>query len=250
MIGTIASREFRGLFLSPLAWTVLAVVSFIMAWIFLLQVDQFMVLQPRLAAYPAAPGVTDLVAAPLYNSAAIILLLVVPLMSMRLVAEERRSGTLTLLRSAPVSVTDIVLGKYLGLLGFLGVLLALVALMPLSLGVGTTLDYGKWAAGALGLGLLLAAFGAAGLFMSTLTRQPVIAAVSSFGLLLMLWLIDLAGHGDSAATGASQYLSMLTHYQALLKGTFNSGDVVYYLLVIVGFLVFSIRKLDADRLQK
>jgi len=92
---------------------------------------------------------------------------------MRLFSEERRSGSLDLLLSAPASLTEIVLGKFFGLVGFMLVLLGLVALMPLSLAFATPLDLGRVAAGVLGLFLIMSAFGAAGLFMSSLTDQLV-----------------------------------------------------------------------------
>jgi ABC-2 type transport system permease protein len=148
-----------------------------------------------------------------------------------------------------VSMTEIILGKYLGVLSFFLILLCLLALMPLSLLAGTELDLGKLAAGLLGLTLLLAAFAATGLFMSALTEQPTIAAISTFGLLLLLWIIDWAGNSDNQGSGLFAYLSMLRHYETLLKGQFNSTDVVYYLLVITLFLGLSIRRLDSDRLS-
>ncbi|MGH8397641.1 MAG: ABC transporter permease [Gammaproteobacteria bacterium] len=249
MIFTIAGRELKHLFLSPLAWCVLAVIQFIVAWMFLVQVDNFLKFAPSLAGVASAPGVTDAVAAPMFSAASIVMLLVVPIMSMRLIAEERRSGTLSLLLSAPVSMTEIVLGKYLGLLIFLFIMLGLITLMPLSLAVGTHLDYGKLFSDVFGLGLLLGAFAAAGLFISTLTKQPVVAAVSSFGLLLLLWIISWAGRGDDRFSPSFHYLSLLDHYSSLLSGTFDTSDVLYYVLFITTFLVLSIRRLDAYRLQ-
>lgn len=251
MILTIAGRELRSLFLSPLAWSILAVVQLILAYVFLIQVELFMQWQPRLAAMEGAPGATDIIAAPLFRTAAIVLLLVVPLLTMRLVSEERRARTLPLLLSAPASMTEIVLGKYAGVMGFLLVLLGLTLLMPLSLVSGGGLDWGLLAAGALGLALVLASFAAAGLFLSTLTDQPTVAGVSTFGLLLLLWILDWAGGtGSETATETFAYLSLLTHYDALLKGIFDTQDVIYYLLFSVTFLVLSIRRLDAERLQE
>ena len=249
MILTIAGRELKHLFLSPLAWCVLAVIQFIVAWMFLVRVDAFLKFAPTLAGMANAPGVTDAIAAPMFSTAGVVMLLVVPIMSMRLIAEERRSGTLSLLLSSPVSMTEIVLGKYLGLVIFLLIMLGLITLMPLSLAVGTHLDYGKLFAGVLGLALLLGAFAAAGLFISTLTRQPVVAAVSSFGLLLLLWIISWAGSGNAEYSPVFHYLSLVDHYSSLLTGSFNSTDVIYYVLFIVAFLVLSIRRLDAYRLQ-
>lgn len=250
MIFTIAARELRSLFLSPLAWSILAVVQLILAYLFLSQLDVYMAFQSRLLGIEGAPGVTEIVVAPVFGNAAIVLLLVVPLLTMRLISEERRSQTINLLFSAPLSMTEIVLGKFLGVMGFLLLTILMIALMPISLLMGGSLDFGMLFSGLLGLFLLVSSFAAVGLFMSSLTAQPTVAAVSSFGVLLMLWVIDWAGSGDG--TQASElfgYLSLLHHFEALLRGVFDSSDVIYYLLFVLFFLVMSIRRLDADRLQ-
>lgn len=244
-IAIIAARELKSLFLSPLAWTILAVVQIILAWLFLVQLDQFAALQPQLAARPGAPGLTDLVVAPLFASAATVLLLVTPLLTMRVMSEERRQHTLTLLFSMPLSMTEIVLGKYLGLLALLGIMLAMIALMPLSLLLGGTLDSGQFTAGVLGLALIMASYAAVGLYVSTLTHHPGIAAVGSFGILLLLSLLGWPG-----ASGLFNYLSLTRHYEALLKGVFNSSDVIYYVLLTVVFLTLAVRRLDGERLQR
>lgn len=250
MIAVIAARELRSLFLSPLAWSILAVVQFILGYMFLIQIEVFLSVQPRLVGLPGAPGLTEIVVMPLFANAAIVLLLVVPLLTMRLISEERRAQTLSLLFSAPVSMSEIILGKYLGVMGFLLIMLLMIALMPLSLLIGGSLDLPLVAAGVLGLALLLASFAAAGLFVSTLTAQPTIAAVATFGLLLLLWILDWSGAaGDEGVSELLPYLSILRHYETLLKGIFDSSDVIYYLLFIGVFLILSIRRLDADRLQ-
>ena len=249
MIFTIAGRELRSLFLSPLAWAILGVVQFIYAYLFLSQVETFMALQSRLATLDGAPGVVDIVVAPLFANAAVLLLLITPLITMRVLSEERRNRTLSLLFSAPISMTEIIVGKYLGVLSFILILIGMLALMPLSLLVGTDLDLGKLAAGLLGLTLVVSAFTAIGIFMSSLTEQPTVAAITTFGLLLLLWIIDWAGSSGAPASGLLAYLSVLHHYESLLKGLFSSVDVIYYLLITVLFLGFSIRRLDADRLQ-
>ena len=249
MIFTIAGRELRSLFLSPLAWAILGVVQFIYAYLFLSQVETFMALQSRLATLDGAPGVVDIVVAPLFANAAVLLLLITPLITMRVLSEERRNRTLSLLFSAPISMTEIIVGKYLGVLSFILILIGMLALMPLSLLAGTDLDLGKLAAGLLGLTLVVSAFTAIGIFMSSLTEQPTVAAITTFGLLLLLWIIDWAGSSGAPASGLLAYLSVLHHYEPLLKGLFSSVDVIYYLLITILFLGFSIRRLDADRLQ-
>lgn len=246
MIFTIARQELRRLFLSPLAWTILAVVQFILAYMFLSHVDYYANVQSQLLGMDGGYGVTETVVAPLFANAAIVLLLVAPLTSMRLITEERRNKTLALLVSAPLSMTEIVLGKYLGLVFFLLIQVALIALMPLSLLAGGGLDFGMFAAGLLGLTLLLAGFAAVGLFMSTLTQHQTVAAVGTFGVLLLFWILDWAGQG--AGGGVLAYLSLLNHYEPFLKGVFDTRDAVFHLLFIVTFLALSVRRLDMDRL--
>ena len=245
----IAWRELRNLFLSPLAWCVLAVVQGVEAWLFLGTVEQYLEIAPRLAGNPEARGATLVISSNVFGTAGIILLLTVPLLSMRLLSEERRSGSLALLLSAPVSSTEIVLGKYLGLLGFLGCAVLMLLLMPLSLSLGTALDWGVLVAHVLGLLLLAGAFGAAGLYISSLSRQPVVAAMGSFGLLLFLYIVNMLSQGDARLSGILHYLSLTDHYSAFLYGGFDTADVAYYLLFIAGFLVFSVRRLTALRMQ-
>lgn len=247
MIFTIAMRELRSLFLSPLAWAMLAVVQVVLGLLFLWRIELFQLYQAQLLALENPPGVTEFVVPELFANAAIILLLVVPLVSMRLIAEERRNRTLSLLFSAPISMTEIVLGKYLGLLLFLLILVALIALMPLSLLAGGGLDFGLFGSGLLGLTLLLASFAAVGLFMSTLTQYPTVAAISTFGALLLFWILDWSGQGRGSGKLLAS-LSMFNHYRPFLEGLFDTADAVYHLLLITTFLVLSIRRLDADRL--
>ena len=249
MIFTITGRELKSMFVSPLGWIVLAVVQCILASFFLFYLIEFLKFSPSLASVPNTPGVTDYVSKNLFGTSSVILLIVVPLMSMRLIAEERRNGTLSLLFSAPVNMTEIVIGKYLSLLIFLLVMLGLITLMPLSLSVGTHLDYGKLFSGVLGLGLMLAAFASAGLFMSTITKQPIVAAIAGFGLLIFLWIINLIGDGNVRISPFCHYLSLTGHFNSLLMGNFDTSDVLYYVLFIITFLVLSIRRLDAYRLQ-
>jgi len=246
MIFVIARQELRRLFLSPLAWTILGVVQFVLAWMFLQSVNNFLVVQSQLLGMGGEYGITELVVMPLLGNAAVVLLLITPLASMRLVTEERRNKTLPLLFSAPLSMTEIVLGKYLGLVAFLAVQLLLVALMPLSLLLGGGLDLGMYASGLLGLLLLIGAFAAVGLFLSTLTQHQTVAAVGTFGVLLFFWLLDWARTG--ADGGVLPYLSLLNHYEPFLKGVFDTRDAVFHLLFITTFLALSVRRLDMDRL--
>jgi ABC-2 type transport system permease protein len=239
MIWTIAWRELRNLFQSPLAWTVLAITQIIFGLVFLAQISSY-------NSEGSTAGVTATVALPLFGWASILLLFVIPLLTMRLIAEERRNQTLTLLISAPVSMTEIVLGKYFGIVLYLLILSGMVLLMPLSLLFTSVLDGGLLFSAVIGLILLLASFTAIGLFMSTLTVSPTLAAIASFGALFLLWVFALSA--DLFGDNVLSYLSIINHYVPFLEGLLNTRDVVYYLVVIIVFLAFAVRRLNADRL--
>ncbi|MFT5656794.1 MAG: ABC-2 type transport system permease protein [Gammaproteobacteria bacterium] len=248
MILTIARREITTLFLSPLAWVILAVVQVLLGYMFLVQLDNFFLLQPQLLQLENVPGVTDIVIAPLFSLAAIILLMIMPLITMRTIAEEKRSKTLSLLISSPISMSEIVLGKFLGLFIFILILVCQLMLMPLSLFVGTEIDVGKLFSIFISMLLLLSSFAAIGLYLSSLTSNQTIAAVGTFGALLMLWIVDWIGEALPDNQGVISYLSLLQHHKSMLEGVFNTADVAYYLIFITVFLVLTIRQLDRERL--
>ncbi len=245
----IAGRELRSLFLSPLAWTILGVTQLILAYMFLTQIDYYLTIQAKLLGIPGAPGVTDLVVAPLFGNAAVILLLITPLLTMRTISDERRNKTISLLFSAPISLTEIVLGKFLAILAFSLIILCSITLMPLSLLTIGELDMGKFFACLLGMTLLMASFNALGLYMSAVASQPTVAAVGSFGALLLLWIIDWAGSNSGNSSSLLEYISIMRHFENLLRGLVNTSDIIYFVLFIAGFLILSIRRLDNDRLQ-
>ena len=250
MIITIANREFKSLFLSPLAWSILGILQFIFAFLFLSQVESFVAYQAKLAEIQSAPGITDVIITPLFANAGVILLLVIPLLTMRLICEERRNKTLTLLLSAPLSNRDIILGKYLGVLGLLLLIISLITLMPLSLIIGTQLDWGKFFSSILALTCLVAAFSSVGLYMSCIAPHPTIAALGSFGLLLLLWILNASASLQAQTSELFEYMSILKHFQSLQTGLINTTDLSYFVLFTATFLLLSIRRLDNDRLQK
>lgn len=248
----IAAHELRRIFVSPLAWAILAVIQLILGIIFLLTVSD-MLTNPTMLSNPSV-GVSQIIAGSVLGFASLLFLLVVPLLTMRSFSEERRTGSLDLYRSAPVSLTQLVLGKFLGLTGFMLVVVLLASTMPLSLLPATPLDLGRIAAGMLGLFLMMVAFTAAGLFISSLTEQAVVAAVVGLVFLLLMWLIgwfsdwtvNIAGQ-DWHVGEPFGYLSMTNHFNSFIGGIFNTADVVYYLLFAALFLMLTVQRLDMER---
>lgn len=242
----IARQELYRLFLSPLAWVILTLSQFLLAYLFLSHVDFFTASQSQISAIPGAPGVTELVAIPLLSNTTMIILLLTPLLTMRSLAEERRNETMPLLLSAPLSLSQVVLGKYLGYLAFFCLIALLALLMPLSLSIATTLDFYLLSAGFFGLILMVASFVAIGLYLSSLTKNPTVAAIGTFSLLFFLWIVDWAG---DAGLNALSWFSLLRHFEPMLQGQINTMDIVFYLILIISFLLLTVRKLDSERLN-
>lgn len=239
MILPLSGRELRSLFQSPLAWSLLGVITLIHAWLFLVQIESYLKIQASLVARSSELGVTDLIITPLLDSSAMVMLLITPLLTMRLLSEEYRSGTIQLLLSSPISPRQIVIGKYLALLGILFVSLLITALLPFSLLLGAEIDIGRVLASLLGLLLLLASYGAVGLLLSSLTEQPAVAAVSSYGVLLFLWIVNLSNQSS-----LFDWLSLASHYRNFLSGLVSTGDISYFLLIIIACLVMTLHQLE------
>lgn len=255
MIFTIAGKELRALFASPLAWLILTAMQIILGYGFLKRLDDFLQIQSQLARLASPPGVTELVAAPTFATAAAMLLFAVPLLAMRMIAEERRNQTLTLLISAPASMTEIVIGKFSGLMAFLLILVLQVLAMPLMLAAGTALDFGLLGTLTLALLLLAAGFAAVGLYASSLTAQPVAAALIAFGLLLVMLFAgesasdSLRARGWVVPAAFLQVFSPLRNFEPLGKGIVDSHAIACALLLTAGFLVLTVRRLDGQRLR-
>lgn len=244
MILTIARKEFRSLFATPSTWLILGALQFIFAWFFLARLDAFLQVQTQLAQLLNPPGVTQSVASPLLATVAFILMMLVPVFTMRLIAEERRNQTLVMLMSSPVASREIVLGKFLGLLLFLSLIIAACLIMVMTLALGTHIDIGLLLANALGLLLLTASYTALGLYFSTLTTQPIVAATSTLAALFGLWLIDVASSSGSVALKA---LAPTLHFQSFNAGLILSQDIAYFLLFSASCLLLAIRRLHNTR---
>ncbi|KKL93220.1 hypothetical protein LCGC14_1876860 [marine sediment metagenome] len=245
---TISQNELQRLFLSPLAWIILALSQLLLAYLFLTHMDYFNALQGKMSAIPGAPGVTELIAMPLLSNTGMICLLITPLLTMRTIAEERRNENLPLLISAPISIYKIVIGKFIGTLSFFLCLIVMTLLMVMSITLGSSLDWLQVLSGTLGLVLLVASFSVIGIYLSSLFKQPTVAAISSFALLFLLWIIDWASTNAAEFTLLS-WLSLLRHFQPMVQGQMNSQDVAYFLIIIFAFLLLTIRRLDRERLD-
>jgi len=247
MILTVAGKELKSMFSSPMGWIILALLQFIFGTFFLVGIDQYFQTMSGMIRPEQRVGVTEFVGHNVFSMASFIMLFAVPLLSMRLISEERKNQTLPFLFSAPLSLSEIVLGKFFGLVSFLTVMIAIIGIMISSLNIWAELDFGYVVANLLGLWLLVASFSALGIFMSSLTQQPIIAAIITFVALFALLILDYFFASDPNST--LNYLSLLRHFEPFSRGLIDTRDLAYFALFILTFLTFTVRRLDADRLR-
>ncbi len=246
----VAGKELRAYFHSPIAYLVLALYAVLCGFFFYNYTAAFVVQTFRMMAMgQMGPNVSinEYIIRPLYAGVlTVVLLLLVPLVTMRLFAEEKRSGTIELLLTSPLTDLQIILGKFLGALALYAIMVLLSFLY-----VGLLFLYGNPNARPLlaqGLGILL--FGGAllalGMFISTFTRNQIIAGVVAFALFLLLYVFDWVNAYSSTTVGrVMSYMALTTHFDNFAKGMIDSSDVVYYLSVIGMGIFLTARSVEA-----
>lgn len=250
---TIAARELRSFFVSPIAYVVLTGFLLLAGWFFFNLLANFSYMLQLYGSFqnPQALerlNLNEFVIAPLLHNLSIVLVILVPVITMRSFAEERRSGTFELLFTSPLAVGEIVVGKFLGAFVFLALMVALTGIFPLILFAYGNPEIGVILSGYLGLLLLGTAFVSIGLLTSSFTENQIIAAVSCLVTLLLLYVIGWPARTAEGAMGEILgYLSVVDHFGELVKGIVASRDVVYFLSVIFVSLFLTHRSIESLR---
>ena len=247
----IWQREMKNYFVSPIAYAVLTIFLMIAGLFFFGNLDEVVryTLSQAQAGQPGQPiDVPAYVVRMLFDTFTIILLFLVPMLTMRLFAEEKKQKTLELLLTAPINNLQTMLGKYLASLTFLVILLASAALTISPLFVYGDPDVKPILAAYLGLFLYGAALLALGLFISTLTENQIIAVVITFGVSLTFLMMSVFG---SSATGAvrdaTNYLSIINHLDDFIKGVIDTSHIIYYVTFAFVWLFLAYRSLESLR---
>ena len=231
-VWAVSVRELRSYFLSPLAYVVIAL---------------FLALSGYLFALILANG-REASLRGLVQNISVLYLFIVPAISMRLLAEEQRTGTVELLLTNPVQEWEIVTGKFLASVMLVLVMLGLTLLFPLFLFIYGNPDCGPIITGYVGIFLQAAAFLSIGLWASSLTQNQIVAAIVSFALLLILWLSENLGQFLGGTIGSIiSYTSVITHFQSFPQGVIQSNDVIYYLSLVLAGIVLSTLSLQSRR---
>ncbi len=245
----IAQKELRSYFASPIAYVVVGLFALVFGFFYVVMLNFFVTqsMQSAMGGGGAMNVNRDLIRYVLQN-VAVVVLFVVPLITMRAYSEEKRTGTIELLLTSPVSDLQIMFGKFLGAMALYGVMLAVTLIHIAMLFVYGNPEWKPVATGYLGLLLMGGCFISVGLLFSSLTKNQIIAAVLTFVVLLLLWVIDWATNFASPGVGTFlNYVSLTSHLDDFAKGIIDTKHVIYYLSFITFGLFLTSRAVDSER---
>ena len=247
----IAGRELRSYFASPIAYVLIGFFALVFGWMYVGVMGWFVQQGTQMGMGMGGPqslNVNQQMIRPLLLNLTVVFLFILPLVTMRTYSEEKRSGTIELLLTSPITDLEIILGKFLGALALYAVMLAVTVIH-----FGLLFWFGRpeWkplATAYLGLLLFGASFISIGLFISSLTRNQIVAGAATFAVFLLLWIVDWIGASfGPTAESVFKYLSMTGHLDDFIKGVIDTKHLVYYFSIIAFGLFLTARSVDTER---
>ncbi len=249
-VWTICRKELRSYFVSPIAYLLLTMFALIIGFFFWNALGYFVYLgmesQMRGEMFPM--NLNEQVIRPLLSNMSVVGLFLIPMITMRLFAEEKRTGTIELLATSPIEDTEVIVGKWLAAVVMYGCMMLLIALNFLFLFKYGNPDWKPLAIGYLGLLLQAAALLAIGTFISTLTKNQIIAGAATFGVCLLLWVLEwVSGYESATWARVLSYMSVITHFESFAKGVVDSKDAVFYVTLTFLGLFLTARSMESLR---
>ena len=249
-IWTIARRDFKSYVSSPIAYIVIAVFLAIMGWMFFFNLSHFNLQNLQYQQYNQgkAASITDGIIRPLFGNMNVIFLFLSPFITMRLFAEEKKVHTIELLMTSPVTLTEIILGKFFSTMLLLVIMLGLTLVYPVVLFATGNPDIGPIFTSYVGTLLLFSCYVAVGILFSAMTENQIVAGALTFGAMLFFWLISWATQSAGPVwSDILMYLSVISHYNNFSQGMLNTSDIFYYFSFIFVGLFLTHRVLDSFR---
>jgi ABC-2 type transport system permease protein len=245
----IAQRELNAYFSSPIAYVLIGFFALLFGWFFYVPLAYFEQQSMNMGMNPGqALNVNQMLVGPTLMNTTVIMLFLFPLITMRTYSEEKRSGTIELLLTSPVTDVQIILGKFLGAMLLYAAMLAITLIH-----IGILFIYGEpeWkpiATGYLGLLLMGGSFLSLGLFISSLTKNQIVAGIATFAVFLMLWVVNWIGTfvGPTMQTILT-HLSLTDHFDDFAKGIIDTKHVIYYLSFMAFGLFLTAKSVDSER---
>src|SRR5579885_1570007 len=250
---TIAGKELAAYFVQPVAYVVLTVFLLLGGFFFFELLSYFQIVLQMYAAMQNPQvlqhmNLNQRVIEPLLHNMSVVMVILVPAITMRTFAEEKRTGTYEFLLTAPIRTGEIVAGKFIAAAAFVLIMVGLIWIFPLILMVFGDPEVGVMGAGYLALALLGVCFVSIGLFTSSLTQNQIIAAISCLGILLLLYVISWPLQAGGGALGdLLRYLSLPQHFSEMVRGVIDTSDLVYFCTLIFVALFLTQRAVESVR---
>jgi ABC-2 type transport system permease protein len=244
----IAQKELRSYFASPIAYIIIGFFALPFGVFFYLYLGAFVRQSLQMAQYGGNMNVNQQVIRYVLQNASVIILFVMPMITMRTYSEEKRSGTIELLLTSPVTDFQIIVGKFLGALGlYVAMLLVTVVYIAILFVVGHP-EWRPLIASYLGLLLMGGAFLSLGLLISSTTNNQIVAGIVTFVVFLMLWIVGWFAESSGPLMGdVTKYLSITEHFDDFSKGIIDTKHVIYYLSLITFGLFLTAKSVDSER---
>jgi len=249
-IRAIAAKELRAYYSSPVAWVLMGLFAALFGYFYIVYLDAFVreSMGGQFGQGPQTVNVNMSMIRPLLGNASILILFVLPMVTMRTYAEEKRSGTIELLLTSPLKDFEIILGKYAGAMAMYLGILAVTGIYMSILFIWGSPAWQTVLSGYLGLLLLGGGFVATGLFISSLTNNQMVAGTASFVIFLLLWIIGWFGESAGPFWGSVlRYLSITEHFDDFGKGVIDTKHLIFYLSFIAFGLFLATKSVDSDR---
>lgn len=248
----IAQKELKSYFASPIAYVLIGLFALLFGWFYSAILSFFVRQSMQVSQFgfggPTTVNINQDLIRPLLLNASVIVLFVLPMVTMRTYSEEKRSGTIELLLTSPLSNLQIILGKFLGAMALYGLMLAVTLVH-----IGILFIYGEpeWlpiVTGYLGLLLLGGCFVSVGLLISSMTKNQVVSGMATFAVFLMLWVINwMADSSGPVTREVLTYLSITEHFDDFSRGVLDTKHVVYYVSFIAFGLFLTAKSVDSER---
>ena len=245
----IANKELRSYFASPIAYIVLGFFALLYGWFYVTILNYFVQSSMQMNQFgPQSMNINQQMIRLLLQNVTVLLLFVLPMITMRTYAEEKRSGTIELLLTSPLTDFQIIMGKFLGAFALYAIMLLITTVH-----IGILFIYGKpeWkpiVSAYLGLLLMGGCFISAGLFISSLTKNQIVAVMATFAVFLFLWVINWIGSfSGPQVEKITSYLSIIEHFDDFAKGVIDTTHVIYYLSFMTFGLFLTAKSVDSER---
>lgn len=246
----IAQKELKAYFSSPIAYIVIGFFAFVYGYFYWVMLTYFVRAGMQMTPMgPQSLNINEQMIRPLLSNVTVVVLFVMPMITMRTYAEEKRSGTIELLLTSPVSDLQIIMGKFVGAMGLYAVMLAVTVVHIAILFVYGSPEPKPLLTAYLGLLLLGGCFISLGLFISSLTKNQIVAGMVTFAVFLMFWVISWVGSVSSGGWfgDVASYLSIIEHFDDFAKGVIDTKHVIYYLSFITFGLYLTAKSVDTER---